>query len=136
MRHWLLKSEPDAYSWDTLVREKTGRWDGVRNYMARNNLRAMAVGDHCLFYHSVQEKAVVGICQVSRTAYPDPTAEKGDWSCVEVKPLRKLGRPVPLESIKNDPALAQIAMLKYNRLSVVPLTPAEYARILEMAAEG
>lgn len=132
MRHWLLKSEPDAYSWDTLVREKTGRWDGVRNYMARNNLRAMSVGDLCLFYHSVKEKAVVGICQVSRTAYPDPTAETGDWSCVEVTPLRHLDRPVSLESIKAEPSLAQIAMLKYNRLSVVPLTPEEFAHIVEM----
>lgn len=136
MRHWLLKSEPDAYSWDTLVREKTGRWDGVRNYMARNNLRAMSVGDPCLFYHSVKEKAVVGICQVSRTAYPDPTAETGDWSCVEVKPLKPLDRPVTLESIKAEHALAQIAMLKYNRLSVVPLTPEEFAHIVEMGMAG
>ncbi|MBK9576477.1 MAG: EVE domain-containing protein [Fibrobacteres bacterium] len=136
MRHWLLKSEPDAYSWDTLVHEKTGRWDGVRNYMARNNLRAMSVGDQCLFYHSVKEKAVVGICQVSRTAYPDPTAETGDWSCVEVKPLKPLDRPVTLESIKAEHALAQIAMLKYNRLSVVPLTPEEFAHILEMGSAG
>jgi predicted RNA-binding protein with PUA-like domain len=132
MKHWLLKSEPEAYSYDKLVKEKTGRWDGVRNYMARNNLRAMAVGDQALFYHSVQEKAVVGICKVSKTAYPDPTAESGDWSCVEVKPVRKLPVPVTLEQIKADPPLAQIAMLKYNRLSVVPLTPEEFARILEL----
>lgn len=132
MNYWLLKSEPEAYSYDKLVREKTGRWDGVRNYMARNNLRAMAVGDQALFYHSVQEKAVVGICKVSKTAYPDPTAESGDWSCVEVKPVKKLPIPVTLEQIKSDPALAQTAMLKYNRLSVAPLTPEEFARILEM----
>lgn len=132
MNYWLLKSEPEAYSYDKLVGEKTGRWDGVRNYMARNNLRAMAVGDQALFYHSVQEKAVVGICKVSKTAYPDPTAESGDWSCVEVKPVKKLPIPVTLEQIKSDPALAQTAMLKYNRLSVAPLTPEEFARILEM----
>lgn len=132
MKCWLLKSEPEAYSYDKLVREKTGRWDGVRNYMARNNLRAMAVGDQALFYHSVQEKAVVGICKVSKTAYPDPTAESGDWSCVEVKPVKKLPVPVTLEQIKADPALAQTAMLKYNRLSVAPLTPEEFARILEL----
>ncbi|HNY29604.1 MAG TPA: EVE domain-containing protein [Fibrobacteria bacterium] len=135
MRHWLLKSEPDAYSWDMLVREKTGRWDGVRNYMARNNLRAMSVGDPALFYHSVQEKAVVGICQISRTAYPDPTAEAGDWSCVEVEPVRRLDHPVTLESIKAEPALARIAMLKYNRLSVVPLAPEEFQRIVEMGGD-
>ena len=133
MKHWLLKSEPEAYSYDKLVREKTGRWDGVRNYTARNNLRAMAVGDLALFYHSVQEKAVVGICKVSKTAYPDPTAESGDWSCVEVKPVKKLPVPVTLEQIKNEPKLAQIEMLRLNRLSVVPLTPEEYACILEMA---
>ena len=132
MKHWLLKSEPEAYSYDKLVREKTGRWDGVRNYTARNNLRAMAVGDLALFYHSVQEKAVVGICKVSKTAYPDPTADSGDWSCVEVKPVKKLPVPVTLEQIKNEPKLAQIEMLRLNRLSVVPLTPEEYARILEM----
>jgi len=133
MKYWLLKSEPEAYSYDKLVREKTGRWDGVRNYTARNNLRAMAVGDLALFYHSVQEKAVVGICKVSKTAYPDPTAESGDWSCVEVKPVKKLPVPVTLEQIKNEPKLAQIEMLRLNRLSVVPLTPEEYACILEMA---
>jgi predicted RNA-binding protein with PUA-like domain len=132
MKYWLLKSEPEAYSYDKLVREKTGRWDGVRNYTARNNLRAMTVGDLALFYHSVQEKAVVGICKVSKTAYPDPTAESGDWSCVEVKPVQKLPVPVTLEQIKNEPKLAQIEMLRLNRLSVVPLTPEEYARILEM----
>ncbi len=133
MNYWLLKSEPEAYSYQPLVKENTGRWDGVRNYMARNNLRAMAVGDLALFYHSVQEKAVVGVCKVSKTAYADPTAESGDWSCVEVKPVKKLPIPVTLEQIKSEPALAQIAMLKYNRLSVVPLTEAEYQHILEMA---
>lgn len=132
MKYWLMKSEPEAYSYDTLVKEKTGRWDGVRNYMARNNLRAMEVGDQVLFYHSVQEKAVVGICKVSKTAYPDPTAESGDWSCVEVKPVKRLPNPVTLEQIKNEPGLAQISMLKYNRLSVAPLTEDEFRLILEM----
>jgi predicted RNA-binding protein with PUA-like domain len=134
MNYWLMKSEPDAYSYDTLVKEKTGRWDGVRNYMARNNLRAMAVGDQVLFYHSVQEKAVVGICKVSKTAYPDPTAESGDWSCVEVKPVKRLSNPVTLEQIKSEPGLAQTAMLKYNRLSVAPLTEDEFRLICEMGS--
>jgi len=132
MKYWLMKSEPEAYSYDTLVKEKVGRWDGVRNYMARNNLRAMAVGDQVLFYHSVQEKAVVGICKVSKTAYPDPTAESGDWSCVEVKPVKRLPNPVTLEQIKSEPGLAQISMLKYNRLSVAPLTEDEFRLIVEM----
>lgn len=134
MKHWLLKSEPEAYSYDTLVREKTGRWDGVRNYMARNNLRAMAVGDLALFYHSVQEKAVVGICKVSKAAYPDPTAVSGDWSCVEVKPVRKLDVPVTLEQLKAEPALAEMAMLKYNRLSVAPLTEDEFRLICKLGS--
>lgn len=134
MKHWLLKSEPEAYSYDKLVREKTGRWDGVRNYMARNNLRAMAVGDQALFYHSVQEKAVVGVCKVSRAAYPDPTAESGDWSCVEVKPVRKLDVPVTLEQLKAEPALAGMAMLKYNRLSVAPLTEDEFRLICKLGS--
>ncbi len=132
MKYWLMKTEPEAYSWETLVREKTGRWDGVRNYMARNNLRAMEKGDLVLFYHSVSEKAVVGICKVSKTAYADPTAKEGDWSCVEVKPVKKLPVPVRLDQIKSEPALAQIAMLKYNRLSVVPLTEEEFKVIEEM----
>jgi predicted RNA-binding protein with PUA-like domain len=136
MNYWLMKSEPEAYSYDTLVKEKTGRWDGVRNYMARNNLRAMAVGDQILFYHSVQEKAVVGICKVSKTAYPDPTAESGDWSCVEVKPVKRLSNPVTLEQIKSESGLAQTAMLKYNRLSVAPLTEDEFRLICEMGSES
>ena len=134
MRHWLLKSEPEAYSWTNLVRDKKGRWDGVRNYTARNNLRAMAIGDLCLFYHSVSEKAVVGICKVVGTAYPDPTAEKGDWSCVDVAPVRPLEIPVELAAIKTDPALAGIELLRQGRLSVVPLSKPEFDRILELGS--
>ena len=134
MRHWLMKSEPEAYSWATLVRDKKGRWDGVRNYTARNNLRAMAKGDLCLFYHSVTEKAVVGICKVVGTAYPDPTAETGDWYCVDVAPVRALKTPVELSTIKTDPSLAQIELLRLGRLSVVPLRPEEFERILELGA--
>jgi len=134
MRHWLLKSEPEAYSWDQLVREKRGRWDGVRNYQARNNLRAMAKGDLCLFYHSVSERSVVGICRVVGVAYPDPTAESGDWSCVDVAPERGLRSPVSLATIKSDPQLAEIALIRHSRLSVVPLSPREFERILELGA--
>lgn len=132
MRHWLLKSEPEAYSWSDLVREKKGTWDGVRNYMARNNLRAMKKGDLAFFYHSVSEKAVVGICQIVEEHSPDPSAEKGDWSVVKVGPVRALPVPVTLAMLKEEPALRDCALFKYNRLSVVPLTPGEFARIEEM----
>jgi predicted RNA-binding protein with PUA-like domain len=134
MQHWLLKSEPEAYSWDDLKREKVGTWDGVRNYMARNNLRAMKKGDLALFYHSVKEKAVVGICKVVKEHFPDPTAPGEDWSVVQVGPVKALKLPVTLAQIKEEPALKDIAMLKYNRLSVVPLTPAEFERIVEMGS--
>lgn len=134
MRHWLLKSEPDSYSWSDLAREGTGTWDGVRNYMARNNLRAMRKGDLALFYHSVSEKAVVGICRVVEEHFPDPSAPEEDWSAVKVSPVKVLAQPVTLATIKEDPALGEIALLKYNRLSVVPLTPAEYARITRLGA--
>lgn len=132
MRHWLLKSEPEAYSWNDLVRDGTGTWDGVRNFMARNNLRSMRKGDLALFYHSVTGKAVVGIARISEEHFPDPTAQEGDWSAVRVVPVRPLPIPVTLSMIKDEPSLRDIAMLRYNRLSVVPLTPAEFDRIVEM----
>jgi predicted RNA-binding protein with PUA-like domain len=134
MRHWLLKSEPDAYSWADLVRDKKGRWDGVRNFTARNNLRAMAKGDLCLFYHSVSEKAVVGICKVVGTAYPDPTADTGQWVCVDVAPVRALKTSVELATIKEDPALSKTELVRQGRLSVVPLTEAEFLRIVELGS--
>ena len=134
MRHWLLKSEPDTYSWSDLVREGIGTWDGVRNYMARNNLRAMRKGDLALFYHSVTGKEVVGICRVVEEHFPDPGAPGEDWSAVKVAPVKAFAQPVTLATIKEDPALAEIALLKYNRLSVVPLTPSEYARITRLGA--
>ena len=134
MRHWLLKSEPDAYSWADLVRDKKGRWDGVRNFTARNTLRAMAKGDLCLFYHSVSEKAVVGICKVVGTAYPDPTSDTGQWVCVDVAPVRALKTPVELATIKEDPALSKTELLRQGRLSVVPLTEPEFERIVELGA--
>jgi len=132
MRHWLLKSEPDAYSWSDLVREGAGTWDGVRNFMARNNLRAMRKGDLALFYHSVSGKSVVGICQIVEEHFVDPSAQDGDWSAVRVAPVRAFSAPVTLSMIKDEPSLRDIAMLKYNRLSVVPLSDAEFERIVEM----
>ena len=132
MAYWLVKSEPDTYSFDDLVREGRSRWDGVRNYQARNNLRAMQVGDLCLFYHSNIGLAVVGIARVAREHYPDPTAEKGDWSCVDLVPVQPLARPVPLPEIKAHPNLQQIGLVRNGRLSVMPLTGAEFAVLLAL----
>jgi predicted RNA-binding protein with PUA-like domain len=131
-RHFLVKSEPFKYAFDALVRDKKTRWDGVRNFEARNNLRAMAVGDLLLYYHSNEGKAVVGVAKVVRTAYPDPTAEEGDWSAVDVAPVMALKVPVTLETIKADPKLADMLLLRRSRLSVVPVTPVEFKRVLEL----
>jgi predicted RNA-binding protein with PUA-like domain len=132
-RHWLTKSEPSTYSYDQLVKDGGTRWDGVRNFEARNNLRAMAVGDLCLFYHSNEGKAVVGVARVSRAAYQDPTTEE-DWSCVDVEPLVAFARPVTLDEIRARKGLAGIEMLKRNRLSVTHVTAAEFKTILKMGA--
>ncbi len=133
MNYWLLKSEPETYSWDDLVREKRSMWDGVRNYTARNNLRSMKKGDRAFFYHSGKNPSVVGVVEIVKEAYPDPTAEKGDWSVVDVKPLHPLPRPVTLKEIKATPALAKMSLVTSFRLSVQPVRPAEFKRILSMA---
>ena len=125
MNHWLVKQEPDAYSWDQFVRDKGTSWTGVRNFQARNNLRAMKKGDEVFYYHSVTGKSVVGTARVVREAYGDPTAEDGDWSCVDLIPRQAFPTPVTLEEIKAEPALRDIALLRQSRLSVMPLTPAE-----------
>jgi predicted RNA-binding protein with PUA-like domain len=131
-RHFLVKSEPYKYAFEALVRDKRTRWDGVRNFEARNNLRAMAAGDLLLFYHSNEGKAVVGVAKVVRTAYADPTAEEGDWSAVDVAPVKALKEPVPLDVIRKDANLAAMQLLRRSRLSVVPVTPAEFKRVLEL----
>jgi predicted RNA-binding protein with PUA-like domain len=131
--HWLVKSEPDSYSWSDLKRDGVTSWTGVRNYTARNNLRAMAKGDEVLFYHSVTEKALVGICEVKRTAYPDKTAKEGDWSTVDLVPKRKLTRPVTLSEIRSNPRLKNISLLRQSRLSVQPLDKDQFGEILKMA---
>lgn len=133
-RLWLMKSEPDAYSWDDLVAEKEGTWDGVRNYRARNNLRAMAVGDLAFFYHSNIGKEIVGIVRISKAGLNDPSDDTGTWASVKVKPLKKLKRPVTLAQIKADPALAATELLTQSRLSVSELRPSEWDYILGMAA--
>jgi predicted RNA-binding protein with PUA-like domain len=130
--YWLVKQEPTAYSWDQFTREKGTVWSGVRNFQARNHLRQMAKGDLVLFYHSGESKEVVGIARVQRPAYPDPTATEGDWSAVDLNPVKPLKQPVPLNLIKSDSSLAEVAFLRQTRLSVTPLTPSQFGRLLEL----
>lgn len=133
MRHWLLKSEPDVYSWADLVRDGATVWDGVRNAQAALNLKAMAAGDLAFFYHSNIGKEAVGLVEVTRTAFPDPGDRQGRWVAVEVKPVRPLPRPVTLAQMKENPALAGFQLIRQSRLSVVPVAGAEWAEILRMA---
>ena len=132
MNHWLVKQEPEKYPWSQFIKDKGTYWDGVRNYQARNNLRAMKKGDHVFFYHSVSEKAVVGVAKVTREAYPDPTAKESDWSVVDLKPVKAMVEPVTLEQIKAEEKLSEIALIKQSRLSVMPLRPPEFRRILQL----
>jgi predicted RNA-binding protein with PUA-like domain len=131
--HWLVKSEPAAYSWDDLVREGTTAWTGVRNFQARIHLRAMRRGDRVLFYHSVTEKAVVGIAKVGGEARPDPTAKEGDWVCVDLVPERALKNPVALDAIKADTVLKNVALIRQSRLSVMPLSRVEFERVVALS---
>jgi predicted RNA-binding protein with PUA-like domain len=133
--HWLIKSEPSAYAFARLQADGRTEWTGVRNFEARNNLRAMAVGDACLYYHSTEEKAVVGIARVSRAARADPTAPGEDWASVEVEPVEPLATPVTLERIRADPRLQGFPLLTRSRLSVAPVTPADYARVLALSRQ-
>ncbi len=130
--HWLVKSEPFKYSWDTFKADKKAVWDGVRNFEARNNLRAMKKGDLVLFYHSSEGKEVVGIASVAKEAYPDPTATEGDWSAVEITPKKALTEPVTLATVKADKKLVDFALVRKSRISVIPVTPTEFARVLEL----
>jgi predicted RNA-binding protein with PUA-like domain len=132
-QYWLVKQEPTAYSWDQFVADGKTDWTGVRNFQARNNLRSMKSGDQVLYYHSVNGKAVVGIAVVSREAFPDPTATNGDWSAVEIQPVRPVKPPVTLDQIKADPALAQIPLLRQSRLSVMSLSQNEFEGVLGIA---
>jgi predicted RNA-binding protein with PUA-like domain len=132
MAYWLLRSEPDAYSWDDLIRDGGTEWNGVRNYTARNFLKDMQPGDQAIFYHSNTEKAAVGIMEITRAWQPD--GDDGKWASVAVKPVEKLARPVPLADIKAEPRLAQIEVLRQSRLSVTPVREAEWQVLLEMAA--
>ena len=131
-QYWLVKSEPDAYAWTDFVRDARTDWTGVRNYAARLNLNAMQPGDRVLFYESVTTKAVLGLAEVTRAAFPDRTADEPGWVAVELKALEALPRPVTLAQIKAEPALADTALLRLSRLSVQPLKPAEFARIVQL----
>jgi predicted RNA-binding protein with PUA-like domain len=133
-RHWMVKSEPASYSWEQFTKDGHAAWTGVRNFQARNNLRAMKTGDVVLFYHSVTGKEVVGIAKVAREAYPDPTADEPGWDCVDLVPAKPLKKSVTLAAIKAAPALKDIALLKQSRLSVMPLTAEECAVILKLSA--
>ncbi len=132
MNYWLVKSEPFKYSWDAFVKDGSTVWDGVRNYAARNNLRSMKKGDHVFFYHSNEGLEIVGIAKVVKEHYPDPTAKEGDWSVVEIAPVRQLKQAVTLADIKATPQLAEIQLIKLSRLSVAAITKAEYDFILKM----
>ena len=134
MARWLMKSEPEAYGWDNLVRDRATEWDGVRNNAARLHLKAMKPGDEAFFYHSMSDKAVVGIMKVTRGAEPDPKAP--DWVRVRVEPVRKLERPVTLAEIKAEPKLAKMELIRQSRLSVSPVRDEEWELILTMAERG
>ena len=135
MAYWLVKSEPFKYSWEQLVKDKQTFWDGVRNYAARNNLKAMKKGDEVLFYHSNEGLEIVGIAKVAKEHYPDPTADDDTWVVVDLKPYRKLKLPVGLIQIKADKRLVDMALVKLGRLSVQPVTEKELKIIMEMAGE-
>ena len=132
-QYWLVKSEPFKYSWDKFVEDGETFWDGVRNYQARNNLRAMKKGDQVFFYHSNEGLEIVGIAKVSKEAYQDPTTEDERWSVVDLKPVKKLKRAISLEEIKKDERLQEIALVRQSRLSVMPIRPEEFDAILELS---
>ena len=132
MQHWLVKQEPQDYSWADLVKDGRTAWTGVRSFAARIHLRAMKRGDLVFFYHSVTDKEVVGIARVAKEAYPDPTAEDGDWSCVDLAPAKRLDQPVSLAAIKSDPILKEVLLVKQSRLSVMPLAETQFGRMLKL----
>lgn len=132
--HWLVKQEPEDYSWDDLVRDGSTQWTGVRNFQARNNLRQMRVGDAVLFYHSGKEKSIVGLASVAKAAYPDPTAKEDGWIAVDIKPVRKLANPVSLADIKANAKLSDLLLVRQSRLSVMPVGKHEFETIVSMGS--
>lgn len=135
MNYWLIKSEPSTYSWDDLVRDGKTRWDGVRNFQARNNLRAMKPGDLALFYHSVVEKALVGVAEVVSPPHPDPTAASGDWTVVDVAPAFALKEPVTLDAIKSEKQLRDMVLVKQSRLSVQAVRKGEFDAVVRLGGK-
>src|SRR6266849_3105667 len=131
---WMVKQEPEIYSWDDLVRDGRTDWTGVRNFQARNNLRQMRLGDRVLFYYSGTGKCVVGIAEVAKAAYPDPTADDSQWAAVDIKPVKLLNEPVPLASIRYHPKLANLPLIRQSQLSVMPLTTVEFETIVGMGS--
>lgn len=132
-KYWLVKQEPGSYSWENFVQERGTAWTGVRNFAARNHLRTMKTGDMVFFYHSGDSKEVVGLARVKTEAYPDPTATEGDWTAVDLVPVKPLSQPVSLQTIKTDPELKEMELIRQSRLSVSPLTPAQFQRILKLS---
>jgi predicted RNA-binding protein with PUA-like domain len=133
MNYWLVKSEPETYSWTAFLMDGKTAWTGVRNFAARLHLRAMKTGDRVFFYHSGDEKSVIGLARVAREFYPDPTAEEGDWSCVDLAADRALAKPVTLAQIKADKLLKEMVLAKQSRLSVSPVTREQFERLLELS---
>lgn len=132
--HWMVKQEPETYSWDDLVRDGRTDWTGVRNYQARNNLREMKTGDQVLFYHSGKDKAVVGLAEVVQGPYPDPTADNSQWVAVDLKPIKAFSKPVPLPAIRYDKRLSGLPLIKQSQLSVMPLTRDEFDILVSMGS--
>ncbi len=132
MNYWLVKSEPDAFSWDQQVANKVEPWTGVRNHSAKLNLKAMKTGDLAFFYHSNIGKEIVGIVKVAREAYPDPTAEKGDWVCVDIQAVQPFPKPVSLATLKTDPRFQDLALVRLSRLSVAPVSAEHWKEICKM----
>jgi len=132
MAYWIVKSEPGDWSWDMQVKEGRTYWDGVRNYQAANNLRAMKVGDQCMFYHSVKEKRIVGIMEVTHESVPDPKDSTGRFVMVDMKTLKPVPHPITLEQIKSDPALNHLALVRQSRLSVIPVDEKAWRRLLDL----
>lgn len=133
MQYWLVKSEPETYSWVALVNDGKTAWTGVRNFQARNNLRAMKIGDAVCFYHSGERKEVVGLAKVTKAVYPDPTANEGEWACVDLAAVKPLACPVSLATIKADRILKEMVLARNSRLSVSPVTASQFSRLMELA---
>lgn len=135
MNYWLIKSEPFKYSWSQFLQDQVTFWDGVRNYQARNNLKTMQLGDQCLFYHSNEGKEVVGVAEIVKEYYQDPTTSEDAWVVVDVKPLFALKNPVSLKTMKNHPELQSIGLIKQPRLSVIAITESEFRTIINLSNE-